>query len=176
MKLTKTRAKKEIETFFTGLYSTGENLNLTDLGYQASRRQCEACVVALHKLVDAICELNDQKQRDTQLGLLCGSIDLLGYIVNDLHNVRVAGARNAILAQFAKRTKDEERDAFLMAAINAEIETHKERQVVAVSDKYARQLRPGILARLGVTEAKENTEWPSMATIKGRLRRIRGGQ
>ena len=54
-------------------------------------------------------------------------------------------------ARNQKAEKDAERKAQLTEAVMAEIGSRP----IAVSDQFARILRPGVLNRLGVTETKE---------------------
>jgi hypothetical protein len=46
---------------------------------------------------------------------------------------------------------------------------------MAVSEKFARLIRPGVLSRLNIKEEKGEKKWPSVGTIKLLLAELKKG-
>jgi len=67
------------------------------------------------------------------------------------------------------------KNARLQKAVQEEVEAVKPQRAMAVSEDYARFIRPGVLKRLGITENNELTEWPKNGAIKNCLRKIKKG-
>jgi hypothetical protein len=67
------------------------------------------------------------------------------------------------------------REPLLVAAIKAEIEARATTDAMAVSEKFAGMIRPGVLSRLEIKEEKGEKKWPSVSTIKQRLADLKKG-
>jgi citrate lyase gamma subunit len=78
------------------------------------------------------------------------------------------GATQAATARKAKRTSDAGKREDLDSAIVAEAKAQN--MTLAISEKFARRIRPGVCERLGVGCAEN---WPEAPTIKSAISRIK---
>jgi len=170
---TKDEAKEYIAQKIKYLHDSGENIKLTEEGRIQIEKLSITAITALHLLVDSICADKNDKKIQKKLKLLCESINLIGIIVSEWHDIGSAKSRAFYIARSAKNIRDNDRNIELMDAISEEILKQTDYFTMAASDKYARIIRPGILKRLKIKEATENTLWPSVGTIKNRLLQIR---
>jgi len=65
------------------------------------------------------------------------------------------------------------RETPLISAIRGEVEARAATHEMAVSEKFARLIRPGVLTRLNITEEKGEKKWPSVGTIKLQLAELK---
>jgi hypothetical protein len=79
-------------------------------------------------------------------------------------------ATQARRAGAANRANAEARNQMLEEAIKAEAKDHK--KALAISDKFASLIRPGVVHRL----PPNNTGWPSVSTIRKAIKRIKSGK
>ena len=64
----------------------------------------------------------------------------------------------------------------LIDAIKKEIEAVKPKHAFAVSEKFADIIRPGVLRGMNIEESIDERKWPSVSTIKAKLKLIREGK
>ena len=67
------------------------------------------------------------------------------------------------------------RETPLISAIKAEVKARAATDEMAVSEKFAGMIRPGVLSRLDIKEEKREKQWPSVGTIKLRLAELKKG-
>jgi len=68
------------------------------------------------------------------------------------------------------------KERILIDAIKKEIEAVKTKHVLAVSEKFAKIIRPGVLRGMNIEESIDERKWPSVSTIKAKLKLIREGK
>jgi hypothetical protein len=101
--------------------------------------------------------------------LIVGSTALLSDASQKVIQWKQARTARAANPATAKRSQ-------LISAIKAVLAKTEHGGKVRVSEKFAGQLRPQVLDRLEIVEETENSNWPSVGTIKNALREIREGK
>ena len=61
-------------------------------------------------------------------------------------------------------------------AIKKEIEAVKTKHAFAVSENFVNIIRDGVLRRMNIEESIEKRKWPSVSTMKVKLKLIREGK